>query len=313
MHHAALTRVILPTGSVEECAALVASAASTLVASCLWRRGRRIEMLFAAYLFGTIALGLGLHRTLGTAPLILSGYGLLLAVGVIAAWLVLTPRLLGAGLAGTRVFSILVGCLLWGFFGARLAHALSPTPSGTSFIDLGTMFRRDAGASVFGAIFAGAAWLGYLFRKDAPGSLVRVLDLGASSVWLNVAIARLGCMLVGCCYGAPTTSRWLSLEVEAGARVWATQPMEAAGCLLLTAFAEGMLRKHGARRWPGSIAATTAAGYAVLRGTLEFLRDDSPRVVLDRFTSWQVLAAALLAGSVLWLARGARVTRVEAS
>jgi prolipoprotein diacylglyceryltransferase len=68
---------------------------------------------------------------------------------------------------------------------------------------------------VFGAFAFDACFLALLFRRFPGQSLGALLDASASVTAFNLAVGRLGCLLGGCCYGAPAAPSPFTLPVRA--------------------------------------------------------------------------------------------------
>jgi phosphatidylglycerol:prolipoprotein diacylglycerol transferase len=281
----------------------------------------RVVRLFAAYACATAALGLFVLRLEG-ARVAISSYAIAVVAGAMVAWAVLLRRLTGRGYPLRLVFSIIAGCLAFGVVGARLAQLASDAASGSA---TGALHLRQAGLGVFGAFAVDVVFLALLLRRFPPFTLAGTLDAGASAVALNLAAGRVGCLLAGCCFGAPAASSALSLPVSvfapgspaaahyagasAGARIWATQPLEAAGALALALLCEALYaRRARLRLADGAVIASGAAAYGLLRALLEAVRADSPRFVGGRFTPWQLASAALVACAAAWLLARGRTT-----
>lgn len=274
---------------------------------------RRIRALFLAYLSGAIAVSLLIHASVGDAPLVVSTYAVMLALGCLFAWWILLLRLPDAGLTRATVFVVIAGCLAFGIAGGRAAELGALLLAAEHSADTGPGL---AGLGIFGAFVANGIFLSLLFGRRRDGTLERVLDAGVVAIAMNLVVGRIGCMLAGCCFGAPTTTA-LSFDITRFAtstparlahpgervRIWATQPLEAVGVLAIAGAAELLYRRRVAWRLPpGTVFAAAAAAYGILRAVLETLRADSARSIFGMYTPWQVMAAGLFAICVLWLA-----------
>lgn len=314
--------LILPPGSAAETTLIVVAAAVAFASMVSARRLHDLDLhlalLFVAYLAGTVAVGLGIHASLGQTPLALSNYGIAIAIGAMVAWAILLRRLIGIGLRLPTIFTIISGCLALGLAGARgaelLAAAWANQPLSESDGGL-------AGLSVFGAFAVNAVFLWLLLGRRPERWFGRTLDAGASAIFVNLAIGRIGCFLAGCCYGGPSAAPApFSIATTAFApdtpaamessssRIWATQPAEAIGALAIAGLAEALFRSHVRERLtPGAIVVICAGTYGLLRFVLEFFRADTPRSVGGITTPWQLAAAAVIVGAAVWLLRRGRL------
>jgi phosphatidylglycerol:prolipoprotein diacylglycerol transferase len=143
-------------------------------------------------------------------------------------------------------------------------------------------------------------------------SLGRVLDLAVVPLPLGQAIARLGCLARGCCYGKPTDS-WLGLYLPDEQGVWLvrypTQLLSAVADLLiffvlLAVERYGMRRQGGARGWPfdGFLILLYLVLFSSKRFVVAFFRA-SAVPVLGPLTWMQLYALIVFAAAsalILW-------------
>jgi phosphatidylglycerol:prolipoprotein diacylglycerol transferase len=314
--------LILPPGSAAETTLIVVTTAVAFASavSARWRRelDLHLTLVFVAYLAGTVAVALGIHASLGQSPLALSSYGIAIAIGAMVAWAILLRRLTGIGLGLPTIFTIIAGCLGLGLAGARAAELLTAAWTSQPVLESDGGL---AGLSVFGAFAVNATFLWLLLGRKPGRWFGRTLDAGASAVFVNLGIGRIGCVLAGCCYGGPSAAPApFSIATAAFApdtpaamessspRIWATQPAEAIGALAIAGLAEVLFRSHArARLAPGAIVVICAGSYGLLRFVLEFFRADTPRSVGGITTPWQIAAAALMVGAAIWLLRSGKL------
>jgi len=150
-----------------------------------------------------------------------------------------------------------------------------------------------------------------LYCRQHKASLGRVLDLGAAlPVPLGLAIARLGCMAAGCCYGKPTNS-WLGMYLPDEQGIWLMRyptQLISAVANLLTFIVLLNLERYGTRRagkeksWPfdGFLILLFLALYSFKRVVVGVLRDNGPPL-FGLFTWMELVALASLTGSVALL------------
>lgn len=134
----------------------------------------------------------------------------------------------------------------------------------------------------------------------------QALDACTPAVLAVLAVVRIGCLLQGCCYGIE--SAWAGVAFPPGGPVYhdqlnagliatgewtrpvlPTQPIEAAGLLVLSVVTLSQLRRGGVRVFMPAIAA-----YSVFRFALEFLRDDPDRNVFGPLSTSQWIALLIL-------------------
>ena len=140
--------------------------------------------------------------------------------------------------------------------------------------------------------------------------LLPVLDIAAAALPLSHAIGRLGCFMVGCCFGKPTTLPWgVTFTSETAAQLAGT-PLHTSlhPTQLYEAAAEFLnfmlLIWVGARqKFPGQILGAYFMLYGTERGVIEFFRGDPGRTMLFResVSLMQIVSVGLVViGAYLW-------------
>src|SRR5690554_1521509 len=97
---------------------------------------------------------------------------------------------------------VLIGAII----GARLLYVLLDLP-GYLANPISVFFLPDGGLSFYGAIIGGFLWA-YAYCKKTGLPLWEIADQVALYIPLGYSIARIGCLLHGCCYGVPTDLPW---------------------------------------------------------------------------------------------------------
>ena len=140
------------------------------------------------------------------------------------------------------------------------------------------------------------------------------------AVPLGLAFGRLGCLLAGCCFGAPCDLPWAirfpwrSTASEAefkdgllpSASSWSlpvhpTQIYESAAALAISAVC--LFWVHPRKRYDGQVFAAFLAMYAVVRALLEVLRRDDRGGFRGVSTSQWIGVAMLAAAALIHVAR----------
>ena len=243
----------------------------------------------------------------------LRAYGLMIALGVVAAVWLAGRRLAEAG-AGTRedFGAIALWAVPAGVVGARLYHVI--TDWSTFHGDYARMFAIwQGGLGIWGGVLAGtvAAWR---VAKRRHLQLGAVLTAAAPALPLAQAIGRLGNWFNQELFGKPTTLPWaVRIDVAhrpAGFERFATfQPTflyEMIWNLLLCAtllIIDGRVRLR-----PGRLFAMYVAGYTLARFFIERMRIDyATRLWGLRVNEW--VAATVFVVAVGYLAVDARLHR----
>jgi phosphatidylglycerol:prolipoprotein diacylglycerol transferase len=232
-------------------------------------------------------------------------YGFLIALGLVVGVLLAVRRGRSVGIETGATLDLTFYAIVIGLVGARILYVLmhagdyarlctgdsSSRTLGQWISDCTAGVRFWQGGLVFlgGAVLAAATTL--LFARRRGLALGEVADVLAPSVSIAHVFGRLGCFLVGCCYGKPWSAgvhfptdsvAYSELlhdhAMMAGAAVTPglhpTQLYEAAGELLIFLMLCWLWRK---RSFSGAIALSYAFAYGVLRFVVELFRGDDIR------------------------------------
>lgn len=239
-------------------------------------------------------------------PFTVYSYGLMLAVGVIAAVLVAERRAKKLGLDPERILSLGIWCAVGGFLGAKLLYLITEWKTLLS----GGMTFRDVmyGFVVYGGIIGGI-FSGYLYTRVKKLGFLKYFDLVMPSIALAQGFGRIGCFLTGCCYGKETDA-WYGMEFNhsvytsmQGVKVIPTQLIMSAANFLhffLLIFLAKRVKKDGV------IAGCYLMFYSIGRFLIEFLRNDPRGAVGVLSTSQFISLFIFVAGAAIVLAAGLR-------
>jgi phosphatidylglycerol:prolipoprotein diacylglycerol transferase len=237
-------------------------------------------------------------------------YGTLLALAFILSG-ALTLRIgLRHGLPMRRGMLALIAVYVGALLGARAFTVLSRVPLAVATGERSALF--GGGLTAYGG-FLGGALAGYLSLRR--GDFLPLADAASPALGLGTAVTRLGCLLGGCDFGAVTDVPW-AVRYPAGSLAYLSHaglgwlgpysteslavhptPLYEAGLgLLLCIVALFRLRQRGTVPLDGRVFVGTAAGYAVGRFCIEFLRGDS-----DRGIFWGGLSTSQLTSLVVLL------------
>lgn len=134
-------------------------------------------------------------------------YGILIAVGVILAFVYALKRSKKVGLISDQVFDAAFISIIVGFIGARLYYCffynlMNPDAEKYNII---TMFTKihDGGLAIYGGVIFGVI-TGLIYCRAKKIPFLPLLDLAGSAFLIGQAIGRWGNFINQECYGAPT-------------------------------------------------------------------------------------------------------------
>lgn len=236
----------------------------------------------------------------------ISSYAVVLAIAVVAAAAAAVHE---AELRNVR-FSYLTaaGVLLGGLVGARAFWILQ-------FSEWTNLWRAAIvwapGMVLYGGVLGGVAALALMSRIQGQ-ALLPMLDVAAPHTALGEGIARIGCFLAGCCWGAPCAVPWgvrfpagslaYGAQLEAGLTdasathslpVHPTQLYMAVGLAIGYFMLRSILRRSHLN---GLVLASYLAYYGALRFIVECFRGDSTRPFWGMTLSQAISVMLLLTG-----------------
>jgi phosphatidylglycerol:prolipoprotein diacylglycerol transferase len=250
--------------------------------------------------------------TLG--PLSLSGYGLMVMLGVFFGLLLVTYTAPRCGTTSKRAFDLGFWLVITGIIGSRIAYVIFHWTR-FSLRPLDIIKYWEGGLMFHGGLFLGLALVLILSALKRINPLV-LGDALAPGLALGQGLGRVGCLIAGCCHGFPAPSSFpftltfpIGSLAPSGLPLYPTQIMEGAGLFLITLI---LLLLIKFTRPAGLIMAS----YLTLAGLLRFVVDNfrgdyrGPRTYGLVPTSWSALficAAGLILG--LWLFQRMRKLR----
>ena len=128
-------------------------------------------------------------------------YGLMIAIGIVLAFLVAETRAKKQGLNGEDIYGLGILGLIGGVIGAKLLFFLTEIDSIMENPKL--MLSFSEGFVVYGGILGGIAGA-YIYCKWKKLPAMKYFDLAVPSLALAQGFGRIGCFLAGCCYGRET-------------------------------------------------------------------------------------------------------------
>ncbi len=243
------------------------------------------------------------NELLKIGPFTVYGYGLMIAIGIIAAYLVGEYRAKKENLDSEKIFSLTLWALLGGFAGSKLLYIA------TRFKEIlenpGVIVNLSDGFVVYGGIIGGII-AGIIYCGVKKLSFFKYFDLLIPSVALAQGFGRIGCFLAGCCYGRETSCGIgivfkNSMFAPNGVKLLPTQ-LISSGLDFLLFFVLILFNKKKSK--DGQTAGMYLVLYSIGRFVLEFYRGDLIRGTVGSLTTSQFISIfTCIAGILLFVVR----------
>lgn len=222
-------------------------------------------------------------------PITIHGYGLMIAIGIIAAYLVAEYRAKKKNLNHELIIDLTIWCLIGGMFGAKILFYITQIKEIIN--DPKIILNVSDGFVVYGGIVGGIL-AGYFFCKRKRINFLRYFDLVIPSVALAQGFGRIGCLFAGCCYGMETSSSFGIISHEthlltSGVRLFPIQ-IVSSGLNFLHFFVLILFAKRN--REDGQIGALYLMFYSAGRFIIEFFRGDLLRGSVGNLSTSQFIS-----------------------
>lgn len=232
-------------------------------------------------------------------PFTVHGYGLMIAIGVLAALFIAEARAKKRDMNADVLYPLTLVCVVFGFASAKVLFCIVEW---RQFIKNPLQLLTGNGFVVYGGIIGGVL-AAFLYCRLKKLNFWDYFDIVLPSVAVAQGFGRIGCFLAGCCYGRETDS-FLGIAfthsdyAPNGVKLLPTQLFSAAGMFLIAGFLFWYAKKE---RKKGQVGALYLVLYSIGRFIIEFFRDDYRGAVGFLSTS-QFISLFILAAGV-WLFR----------
>lgn len=250
------------------------------------------------------------NELISIGPITIYGYGLMIAIGIMAAYLTAEYRAKKMKLDHEQIFNIAIWCLIGGVLGSKLLYFITQIKE---VIENPKMILNvSEGFVVYGGIVGGIL-AGLLFCKKRKLDFFQYFDLVMPSVALAQGFGRIGCFLAGCCYGRETNSP-LGIVFQhsdfapSGVGLIPIQ-LIMSGLNFLHFFVLIILAKKVKR--DGQIAGFYLIFYSIGRFILEYFRGDLIRGSVGRFSTSQFISIFILVIGCAIVILKARVPKIQ--
>ena len=243
-------------------------------------------------------------RLLEIGSFSLPTYGVLIALGFLAALSLSTRLARRSGGDAERVGSLAIVLLLSAIVGAKLFLIADGWRYYAA--DPGRLFSLQvlrSGGVFYGGLLTALA-VAYWYTKRHGMHWLATADLLVPGLAIGHAIGRMGCFAAGCCWGRETSVAWAVTFTNPAAHeftgvplhvaVHPTQLYEALGLALLGALLLWMYSRPHA---PGSVVGSYLVLYSTFRVVVEPFRDEGarPALVAGVVSTTQLVAFGLAA------------------
>ena len=221
------------------------------------------------------------------------GWGIIMAVAAaVVALPVFAVIARRAGLQKVHIRWLCFLTVVFGFIGALLFAVIE---SLIVYHDAGAIFNFGLRADGF-PIAVTIATL--IYARMAKLSMWQLLDIGAPCLILYLAVYRIGCVLVGCCYGLPCDQPWAVVYnnpgslAPLGTPIYPTQLYHLVWNVIVLA-AVGLFRKSF--KVVGTLGLVAWILYFVGDFVIRFFRGNEPLVLglsLSQSTDLMIVVAA---------------------
>ena len=233
-------------------------------------------------------------------PVTIYMYGLMMALGFLAALGLCLLRGKKQGLREDIIWGIFYCAIIGGLLGSRVLYYIVELQE--IIKDPSILWNFRNGYVIYGGIIGGVV-TSYVYCRIKKAMFIKYFDLVTPALALAQGFGRIGCFCAGCCYGKETHA-WYGITFHNsgfapnGVKLIPTQLISSVGdfliCVLLLLYA-------GRKPKRGRVSALYLILYGVGRFALEFLRNDYRGSVGVLSTSQFISIGIVAIGVVLYL------------
>ena len=233
-------------------------------------------------------------------PVTVHGYGVMIAIGILAAFWLSEKLAKDHGLDEERIDSFVFFVIIFGYACSKLLYTITVFDQ---FIENPLSVISSGGWVVYGGVIGGILG-GYLYCRHYGWDFRHYFNVLIPCVALAQGFGRIGCFFAGCCYGIETHSAiGVTFPVTSlcpvGHPVIPTQLIMSAGDFLIFAILCRNLQKG---KHPETTAALYMILYSIGRFAIEFIRGDINRGFVGVLSTSQFISVfVFLAGIYLMI------------
>lgn len=233
-------------------------------------------------------------------PITFHMYGLMIAIGFVAALYVALYRGKKKGLSEDIFYGIFYCAIIGGALGSRILYYIVEIPHIIN--DPSILWNFKVGYVVYGGIIGGIL-ANYIYCRVKKVNFLEYFDLVMPEVSLAQGFGRLGCFFAGCCYGRPTDA-WYGITfthsqmAPNGVSLIPTQLISSAADFIFAAVLMFYASKSPKK---GRVASMYMVLYGIGRFSIEFLRNDYRGSVGILSTSQFISIAVVTIGLIIYV------------
>ena len=233
-------------------------------------------------------------------PVTLHMYGLMIAVGFLAALMIVLKRGKKKGLSEDTIYGIFYCAIIGGLLGCRLLFYIVEFPN--ILKNPSILWDFANGYVVYGGIIGGIL-TSLIYVRSKHEEFLRYFDVVMPAVAIAQGFGRLGCFFAGCYYGAETTCPIHIVFTHSdfapnGVPLIPTQLMSSAGDFIIGAILIYFSDKTGVK---GRTGAMYLILYGIGRFCIEFLRADY-RGSIGMFSTSQIISMVMVTIGCIFMA-----------
>jgi len=238
-------------------------------------------------------------------PVTVYGYGLMIAIGIMAAYLLGEYRAKRQGLDSDKVFGLVIWAVIAGALGGKILFYL--TQIRAIIEDPSILWDFANGFVIYGALVGGITGI-VLYCLIKKLNFWSYFDLAMPSVALAQGFGRIGCFLAGCCYGMESSCPIAVVFQNSdyapnGVPLLPTQLISSGLDFLHFVILLVFAKKY--KKGEGQVAGLYLIFYSVGRFILEFFRGDLVRGNVGVLSTSQFISIFMLVfGCVIFVLSG---------
>ncbi len=235
-------------------------------------------------------------------PIPIRSYGFFIALGFLAGTWLVKREANRLNQNSEAILDMAFWCLLGGIVMSRVFYLF--TDINTYLSDPIRIFKIWEGGLVFYGGFIGAFIVCVIYIKKYKFETWKIADIAAPAIALGHSIARIGCLMAGCCHGKVCELPWAITFKAAGSiaplnvPLHPTQIYSSISNFSIFVFLM-LIRKK--KKFDGQVFWIYVLIYAILRSIIELFRGDHQRGFFWVFSTSQTIGILMSVLSVFML------------